>query len=172
MLLLDCVWANVNADRLRRGSGVWFNRRDSKSREPLWLRGFESPPLRHVSCGDQGRSTRFSIDSVRSDIRPTNAIRQNLQPDFVRVRAARWRCVRRAFVRKLLKGGRNEQKNIFESHGVGSAPHDDAARDRGRHNSPPMPSGRCRMAIEVGMEATQRNFGWKPFTRRFSARDT
>src|SRR5262249_48178172 len=44
---LDCVYANVNADRLRRGSGVWFNRRDSKSREPLWLRGFESPPLRH-----------------------------------------------------------------------------------------------------------------------------
>src|SRR5216684_2086566 len=32
----------------RRGSGVWFNRRDSKSREPLWLRGFESPPLRHT----------------------------------------------------------------------------------------------------------------------------
>jgi hypothetical protein len=32
---------------VRRGSGVWFNRRDSKSREPLRLRGFESPPLRH-----------------------------------------------------------------------------------------------------------------------------
>src|SRR6266436_3427499 len=35
--------------RTRRGSGVWFNRRDSKSREPLWLRGFESPPLRQSS---------------------------------------------------------------------------------------------------------------------------
>ena len=34
----------------RRGSGVRFNRRDSKSREPLWLRGFESPPLRHSKC--------------------------------------------------------------------------------------------------------------------------
>jgi hypothetical protein len=30
----------------RRGSGVWFNRRDSKSRVPSWHRGFESPPLR------------------------------------------------------------------------------------------------------------------------------
>ena len=48
LLFLDCEYANVNADHLRRGSGVWFNRRDSKSREPLWLRGFESPPLRHA----------------------------------------------------------------------------------------------------------------------------
>jgi hypothetical protein len=32
----------------RRGSGVRFNRRDSKSRVPSWHRGFESPPLRHA----------------------------------------------------------------------------------------------------------------------------
>ena len=61
---LDCAGANIDARLSRRGSGVWFNRRDSKSREPLWLRGFESPPLRHTVCtvylqsGDGGKSAR------------------------------------------------------------------------------------------------------------------
>jgi hypothetical protein len=44
----------------RRGSGVRFNRRDSKSREPLWLRGFESPPLRQATCLCLRRLTQFS----------------------------------------------------------------------------------------------------------------
>src|SRR5208282_6301739 len=61
---LDCAGANIDARLSRRGSGVWFNRRDSKSREPLWLRGFESPPLRQTVCssclqfGDRGKSAR------------------------------------------------------------------------------------------------------------------
>jgi hypothetical protein len=37
----------MNAAWLRRGSGVRLNRRDSKSRVPLWHRGFKSLPLRH-----------------------------------------------------------------------------------------------------------------------------
>ena len=47
---LDCADVNGKARRLRRGSGVRFNRRDSKSRVPSWDRGFESPPLRHTVC--------------------------------------------------------------------------------------------------------------------------
>jgi hypothetical protein len=46
--LLDYARRNGNAECLaRRGSGVWFNRPDSKSGEPLRLRGFKSLPLRH-----------------------------------------------------------------------------------------------------------------------------
>ena len=68
---LDCAGANIDARLPRRGSGVWFNRRDSKSREPLRLRGFESPPLRHTVCivslqsGDSGKFARGRADSHR-----------------------------------------------------------------------------------------------------------
>jgi hypothetical protein len=51
---------NGDAFRTRRGSGVWLNRRDSKSRVPAWHRGFKSPPLRqrvlHFSRSSENRS--------------------------------------------------------------------------------------------------------------------
>ena len=79
---LDCAEANIDARLSRRGSGVWFNRRDSKSREPLWLRGFESPPLRHTVCrvylqsGEGGKFARGRADSLSSWQRRERAILQ------------------------------------------------------------------------------------------------
>ncbi len=63
--LLDCSRGNGNAECLaRRGSGVWFNRPDSKSGEPLRLRGFKSLPLRQLLPNfDKSKSLAGSEDS-------------------------------------------------------------------------------------------------------------
>jgi hypothetical protein len=72
----------------RRGSGVRFNRRDSKSREPLRLRGFESPPLRHpVFEVRDSLQDSTEIAHVRPNLHLSRHQRQASSSDQMRISA-------------------------------------------------------------------------------------
>jgi hypothetical protein len=49
----------------------------------------------------------------------------------------------------------DEPKSILESNRIGGAPADFAAPPVGKYEFSPVPSFRCHVAIEVGVEATR-----------------